>query len=179
MSCIAVGISGQVAAGKTTAGKALRDVGFGYTRISKVIDAVLAERGLPPTRENHQNVGLELHIDRGQAWLCEQAINLLRTNARALVLDGLRWPEDVTYMRERYGKAFLHIHVSAREAERERRFDALSKGIAYQDVISHPVEQHIAALAQKANRLLTNNGSRDAFLIDVLGSALEGVVHAC
>jgi dephospho-CoA kinase len=178
VSCIAVGISGEVAAGKTTAGKALRDVGFGYTRISKVIDAVLAERGLPPTRKNHQNVGLELHNDKGQAWLCEQAINLVEANTRALVLDGLRWPEDVAYMRERYGKTFLHIHVSAREAERERRFERMSKGIAYQDVTSHPVEQHVAALAQRADRVLTNNGRTNEFLVDVLGSVLERVVHA-
>lgn len=178
MNGIAVGISGEVAAGKTTAGEALESLGFGYTRISKVIDKVLAERGLEPSRENHQKVGLELHRDKGQAWLCENALALLPHDANALVLDGMRWREDVAYMKERYGSKFLHIHVAARERERKRRFEGDGKGIAYEDVISHPVEQQVAALANLADRMIENDGSKDAFLVEVLGSVLRRLVNA-
>lgn len=178
MTCIAVGISGEVAAGKSTAADELGARGFGYTRISKVIDLILDERGLERSRENHQTVGWELHNEKGQAWLCEQAIGLLGNTSKPLVLDGVRWRDDAAYMKKRYGSAFLHIHILAPEHERKRRFESEKKGISYEEVIAHPVEQQVAGLGLIADQVLINDESKHAFLVDVLGCVLERLVDA-
>jgi dephospho-CoA kinase len=178
VSSIAIGISGEVAAGKTTAGKALRRLGFGYTRISKVIDRELAAMGKGPSRERHQELGWKLHNEKGQAWLCEEAIALIGFVPVGVVLDGVRWPEDVEYLRKRYGRSLLHIHVTAPPDTRERRFKEDAKGIEYEDVISHPVEQAVASLANLADQVLANDGLKEAFLVDVFGAVIKKQLNA-
>lgn len=161
---VVVGISGSIAAGKTTASRHLESIGFGYTRISMVIDETLRERGLPPTRKNHQEVGMSLHEEMGQSWLCRRAVELLPDGIADIVIDGLRWVDDVRFFRERYGGRFLHIHVTAPQELRRIRFDADGKGIPFDAVVSHPVEQGIAAAAELADVTLANDGEVAPFL---------------
>ncbi|HZF95037.1 MAG TPA: ribonuclease H-like domain-containing protein [Allosphingosinicella sp.] len=154
---VVVGISGAMFAGKTTAAEFLRKRGFAYTRISLVIDDVLRERGEPLTRDNQQRVGLELHHDKGQRWLCRRAIERVSGDAADIVIDGLRWPEDAIYLAERFGARFHHIHISAPvEARRER---ARASGRLYEfDVANgHAVEQGVADVGLMAATHITND----------------------
>lgn len=177
-SRIAVGISGEVAAGKTTAAFQLKQLGFGYTRVSMVIDKVLLERGAQPSRERHQEVGWELHEGRGQAWLCEQAIELLPSDTPRLVLDGMRWADDVKYMRDRFGEKFIHVHVSAPIGLRKARFEHDDPTISFEEVITHPVEQGAAELAAMADIWLVNDGDKGTFQKRVEELILERLSNA-
>ena len=139
-----IGISGHIAAGKTTAARLIERRGFSYTRISRVIDDVIIMNGGVPDRMLRQEVGWRLHVEKGQEWLCERAIDLVK-GAKRIVVDGLRFPEDHIYFFERFGGRFVHIHI---EAAKEIRAHRLSK--ANESDLSaleaRPTEQEIEAL---------------------------------
>lgn len=161
---VAIGISGAVSAGKTTAARHLERSGFGYTRISMVIDEELREQGLAATRQNYQELGWRLHREKGQEWLCRRALELLPPDTTDLVVDGLRWEQDVRYLKERFGGRFLHIHIDAPEEVRRRRYDEAQRTAAFDDVAAHPVEQGIAALALLADAKVINDDDLESFL---------------
>jgi dephospho-CoA kinase len=172
---LAVGISGEMLAGKTTAARFLEGKGFAYTRISEVIDDVLRERGEPITRENQQRVGLELHKKRGQRWLCARAIDRLADTSSNAVIDGLRWPDDALYLRERFGKRFLHLHIFAADEILRKRALGCGKSEEYSRALGHPVESGVEAVGNLADAIVVNN-SDIASLEQKVYEALEEVI---
>ncbi|USU11440.1 DUF429 domain-containing protein [Sphingomonadaceae bacterium OTU29THOMA1] len=157
-----VGISGETMAGKTTAARLLERAGFAYTRISLVIDEVIRERGGIPDRTSRQEVGLELHENPGQRWLCRKAIERVPADVRAVVVDGLRWREDADYLRERFGGGFVHLHVLADDAVRLDRARRLGRGEELLTASRHPVESEVAALAGVADCVLVNDNGQQS-----------------
>src|SRR5205823_495241 len=77
---LAIGLSGPIGAGKTTAGQYLRDRGFAYARYSQVIDAIAQARGLEPTRDVKQFIGLEINRHGGQRGLGRALLTALEGN---------------------------------------------------------------------------------------------------
>lgn len=160
---LVVGFSGEIAAGKTTAARFLEREGFAYTRISLVIDDVLKRRGEDLTRENRQRVGLELHNEKGQRWLCRKAIEYLGVNANRIVVDGLRWPDDVQYFQERYGGRFHHIHILAPKDIRRVRAVAAGAGEAFDEASAHAVEEGVAAVESLSQCRILNDDDIGSF----------------
>lgn len=154
---LAVGISGEMLAGKTTAARFLESQGFAYTRISEVIDDVLRERHEPVTRQTQQRVGLELHNEKGQAWLCERAVDRLQGSPSKIVVDGLRWPEDAAYFRDRFGQRFRHIHISALDEIRRERALRSGRHSDFDRADHHPVESGIEAIGHLADISIAND----------------------
>lgn len=169
----AVGISGEMLAGKTTAARFLERQGFAYTRISEVIDDVLCERGEPITRENQQRVGLELHRDKGQAWLCAQAIDRLSGFPSRVVIDGLRWPDDAAYFRDRFGDRFRHLDIYAPDEVRRERAVRSGRQSDFDRADRHPVESGVEAVGKLADAVIVND-SDIATLEQRVYAALEG-----
>ena len=164
---LVIGISGQMYSGKTSVARLLEGYGFTYTRISAVIDDVLLERGEKPSRQSRQRVGLELHKQMGQRWLCRRTVERLGDQVGPIVIDGLRWSEDVAYFRERFGGRFLHIHIRAPYAQRLGRAALLGAANELIEAEGHPVESGIAALESLADVVLTNETSISALQSDV------------
>jgi predicted nuclease with RNAse H fold/dephospho-CoA kinase len=154
---IVVGISGEMFAGKTTAARFLESEGFAYTRISEVIDEVLEKRGELLTRENRQRLGKELHEAGEQRWLCRRAIERIAGTPKDIVVDGLRWPEDVAYLAERFGGRFRHLHISAPEHVRRQRADRLGRADEFDEAVQHPVESGVADLEASAEVCIIND----------------------
>lgn len=152
-----VGISGEMFAGKTTAARYLEREGFAYTRISEVIDDVLRERGEDLTRENQQRVGLELHQEKGQRWLCRRAIERIPGEPTKIVVDGLRWPDDVSYFAERYGGRFTHIHLEAPIETLRDRAKKLGRIDEFDTARNHQVESGIAYIASMTEDQIVND----------------------
>jgi len=159
---LVVGFSGEIAAGKTTAARFLEREGFAYTRISLVIDDELKSRGMEFSRENRQRVGLELHSDKGQRWLCRKAIERVEGSATQIVVDGLRWPEDVQYFQERYGGRFRHIHLLAAYETRRKRAVATGSTEAFDEATSHAVEQGVALVEGLSQCRISNDSDISA-----------------
>ena len=154
---LVVGISGEMLAGKTTVARFLEEHGFGYTRISEVIDDVLRIRGEPTTRENQQRMGLELHRTKGQRWLCARAIDRLGISHRKIVIDGLRWTADANYLRESFGGRFRHLHIFAPAEARRDRAKRSGREADFDRADHHPVESGIEAVGLMADLVIIND----------------------
>ncbi len=156
---IVLGISGRIAAGKTTLAKMLEERGFAYTRFSMVIDDLLQARGEKQTREARQREGLRVHSEHGQRWLAERVVKRVE-GERCIVVDGLRFLEDHSYLAERYGSNFLHIHVSTSAETRQRRYvEAGATADEFKSADAQTVEASIDQLALVAHSTVRNDGS--------------------
>lgn len=156
-----VGLSGPIAAGKTTVAKLLEKKGFAYTRFSQVIDEILDERGLARTRENRQAVGTEINEGGRQRELAERTIDRVGS-ANKIVVDGLRFPEDHAFLAELYGYNFKHIFLDADIANRTERL-ASRESLAINEAEAHmekalesPVEAMVPKMKTLANSVYFN-----------------------
>ena len=148
-----VGISGPIAAGKTTTARLLESVGFRYGRYSEVLADLAIERQRQPDRATLQELGNSVHLDPGQRWLNERLLNRLDADGlHDLVIDGLRWPEDHAFWVERFGPAFRHVHIRAPETLRRERYAKAGRGATEFDVAAtHEVESGVSTLAALAH----------------------------
>ena len=156
-----VGISGPIAAGKTTFARALERKGFAYTRFSLVLDDILAKQGRPLTRATRQKLGTEINASGRQRWLAEQTI-AKAGSGRMIVVDGLRFPDDNTFLIERFGARFLHIHVDADEDTRFQRYAGCGDDVGFSEASDASVESRVAELRVLAQDIFVNQGSKQA-----------------
>lgn len=120
--CLVVGVSGPIAAGKTAVSRYIEGKGFSYARFSAVIDDMLRQAGLPIDRLHRQAIGEQVNRSPGQRWLCRELLRRVPNDARRAVIDGLRFPEDHAFFAERFGRRFLHLHITATRSTREARY---------------------------------------------------------
>lgn len=159
------GISGPIAAGKTTVAKLLEEDGCAYTRFSLVIDDILAERGLELTRENRQEVGNEINQHGRQRELAERTIDRV-AGAERIVVDGLRFPEDYAFLVEKFGFNFQHIFVDASDQNRAIRFakrlnlDFESAKEEFERASAAQVEMMVPLMKDLAHMTIENNGTK-------------------
>ena len=172
-SIIAVGLSGPIAAGKTTAARLLERMGFRYCRYSEIIARELQARGTPIRRSALQQFGEEVHRSRFGQRKLQNKLAACVEQASRIVVDGLRHPEDSAFLRERWGTAALHLHVNASLAHRVRRytFDTDTSEEDFRLADSHPVEQNVQAMQNLADATLSNDGT-----IQDLESILRNIV---
>lgn len=157
---LVVGISGPIAAGKTTAAQALENRGFRYTRFSRVIDELLIAQGITPTREARQQLGIEVNQTGKQRWLCEMTVESAGSADR-IVVDGLRFPDDHACLFERFGLNFFHLHVTASKRVRRARYEQASCDGAFGSACVAPVEARVHELLALSNNVFSNEGSRE------------------
>ena len=153
-----LGLSGPIAAGKTTLSRKLEAAGYAYTRYSGVVEDELKRLGRPVNRSTLRQLGEEIHRDRGQRWLGWRLLERV-AGERKVVIDGLRFPEDHAFLREQYGPAYQHVHVAAAPAIRARRYSVRNPEDNFIEASGHPVEQAVQRLAQCADLTLVNEGS--------------------
>ena len=174
---IAVGLSGPIAAGKTTAARILERIGFRYCRFSEIIAKELRIRGAPVTRGALQEFGEEAHASRfGQRQLQNKLAVCVEQTPR-IVVDGLRHPEDRAFLRERWGIAALHVHVDASVVLRARRYTSETEASedAFRRAETHAVEQNVQVMQRLADSTLMNNRTihdLEANLRSVVGERL-------
>lgn len=159
-----VGLSGPIAAGKTTAAKYLEGKKkFGYARYSLVLEGILKERGERVNRSSLQKLGEEIHRDPGQRWLSNELVQSV-TDEQRIAIDGIRFPEDHAFMVETYGPAFQHIHVSASYETRKNRYlERGSSARAFERAVVHPVESMIDRVSLLTHQIIPNEASEERF----------------
>ena len=158
-SAVAIGISGPIAAGKTTLARALERSGFAYTRFSLVIDDLLVERGRALDRLNRQELGNEINAGGLQRWLGERTVARVG-DAEQIVIDGLRFPDDHAFMVERFGAAFRHVFIDAGAEIRRSRYAEGDVGESFDAASSAPVERRVSELRALAHEVFVNEGDR-------------------
>ena len=166
-----------MAAGKGTLAEVLEEKGFVYHSLSDAIRAELKVRGMPETRANLTEVGNDLRDIHGPGGL---AVRILQEceEGRNHIVDSIRNPAEVDVLREQ-GKAFTLICV---EASLPVRYERLVARGRVGDVASleefrfqeerelasdDPRTQQLLATEQKADLVVSNDGSIDEFQIAV------------
>ena len=159
-----IGLSGPLAAGKTTAARALESLGIHYGRYSQVIERIVCEKGIEPSRDALQAEGQRVHRKLGQRWLGRQLIsNLPRSDN--WIIDGMRFPEDHAFLVELFGPGFIHVHISAPQEERRRRYIARGGSAAeFEHAEIHTVESQVGHMEGLARIVIDNNASQETFL---------------
>ena len=154
---VAVGISGPIAAGKTTLARALEREGFAYTRFSIVLDEMLAEDGRPLTRANRQELGERVNRSGRQRELGERTIARAGA-AERIVVDGLRFPDDHAHLVERFGMRFRHVHIHADEKTRRTRYGPRRGDVGFDGASNAAVEERVRELRPLADDAFDNRG---------------------
>ena len=154
-----VGISGPIAAGKTTLARALEGIGFAYTRFSLVLDDVLSGQGQVLTRATRQRLGGEINASGRQRWLNEMTIARVGPTKK-IVVDGLRFPDDSAFLTERFGMRFLHIHIDADKETRRQRYSTLAEDVGFDEAVDATVEWRVTELCGLAHDTFVNGGSK-------------------
>jgi dephospho-CoA kinase len=171
-----IGISGSLASGKTTLARLLEKRGFAYGRYSAVIETIVRENGRIPSRDILQMEGDRIHRELGQRWLGRKLLSTLSRHGN-LVIDGLRFPEDHAFLVELYGPAFLHIHMSASQADRRDRYIARG-GTAEEFALAsaHDVEARVEELKGLAHYVYTGSALQEHTISEIV---LASSASAC
>ena len=158
---LAVGVSGPIAAGKTTLARALEQRGFAYTRFSLVLDDLLTERGLPRDRFNRQKLGNEINAGGRQRWLSARTVARV-ADADRIVIDGLRFPDDHAFMVERFGARFRHVFIEAGADVRCSRYENGDTDVSFGDASGASVERRVGEMRSLAHEVFVNQGDMSA-----------------
>lgn len=158
---IVIGLSGSIAAGKTTVAKMLQGMGFRYCRFSEVLESELRSAGQAVNRQTLQALGSKIHHSRfGQRQLQIKLAALVQ-GADKIVIDGLRHPEDHAFLYERWGFASVHLHIEASKEIRAVRY--VSRGNTteseFYDAEKHEIERSASNLMLLADHIVENRGS--------------------
>lgn len=154
---VVLGFSGATRSGKSALGQIFRREGWQYGRYSDILRRMLAESGAEITRSGLQRLGWIVHQEKGQRWLGRELLPRV-TNGTRIVIDGLRFFEDHAFLVERFGPAFVHIHLEADCEIRSQRTGSSAdedQGMAATE--AHPVEAQIQALKGVAQQVLRND----------------------
>ena len=168
-----LGLSGPMAAGKTTAARFLEGAGFRYCRFSEILEEELRASGTAVNRSTLQSLGEEAFNSRFGQRRVQNKLAKRVEGAERIVVDGLRQPEDWAFLRERWGFAAVHVHIRASAELRGKRYAERSGGSSssFRQASAHAVEQNVPVLERLAKRTIVNNG-----LVDELESELRGLV---
>jgi uncharacterized protein YprB with RNaseH-like and TPR domain/predicted nuclease with RNAse H fold/dephospho-CoA kinase len=153
-----IGLSGPIAAGKTTAAKLLESKGYHYGRFSQVLEVMLKNKGMEPNRAALQRIGEEVNKTKGQRWLGRRLLDGF-VQSTTLVIDGLRFPEDHAFMKETFGPGFIHVHLTAPKSMRLQRYVVRTGNKKeFLKAANHEVENQVKKLYSLANFVVNNEG---------------------
>ncbi|MGO9404983.1 MAG: AAA family ATPase [Terriglobales bacterium] len=160
---LVIGITGRIGAGKTSVGKYLNSAyGFYYTRYSQVLSDWFAKDD-PESKAHLQVVGWKVMAGGMQAELNARLISQLPAQSDCAV-DGLRHSLDYDSLKTAFSPGFYLLYVSSSPELRWRRLQSRYPDLEdFGRADSHPVEQQIDSLLDKAFAVLENHSSLQSF----------------
>ncbi|MFZ8830260.1 MAG: AAA family ATPase [Candidatus Aenigmatarchaeota archaeon] len=127
-----IGITGTLASGKSTVKNFfLSCFSSSSLSLSDIIEEELEKEGKELKRENFIEKGNELRKRYGNQILAEVAILTLskKIEKEVLIIEGIRNPGEVEFLRKKFGKDFVLIAVDApREIRFKRLFERKKEG---------------------------------------------------
>ncbi len=121
-----IGITGTIASGKDTVKKILQSKFNCYTvSLSSIIRAELEKKkNTNFSRKNLQDLGNELRRKYGGKILAMLAVEYLQKDKEVIIVDGIRNPGEIDFLREKFKDKFVLIGV---DAPAEIRFERIRK----------------------------------------------------
>lgn len=163
-----IGLTGKNGAGKTEVCEYLKKRSFEYHSLSDEIREEAGRRRLEITREVLIEQGNELREKHGPGILAERILGKLETDHN-YVIDSIRNPSEVDALRTRSDFTLLAVEADegirferSRKRGREQAAETLQQFIAEEEReldSDNPASQQLLATRQKADMVVTNNGS--------------------
>lgn len=173
-----VGLVGYIASGKSTVSEHFIERGFRYFKLSDVIRQECLNRGLEINRVNLQNIGNELREKHAPSYLIERTLQSAG-RSKKIIIDGIRNPEEITYLREN-APAFILGIIAPKYLRLERYMqrladrgeDGMNKSAFYradkreQGIGEDSTGQQVSACLEMVDHTIKNTGSLDDLLMD-------------
>lgn len=109
MERIIIGLTGSLCSGKGTIATHLKELGFRHFVLGDRVRDEVRSRHQDVTRTLLQDVGNELRDTYGGAVLAERTVKLLDDVEGNIVIDGLRNPEEIKYLRDVLGAKIVGV----------------------------------------------------------------------
>ena len=141
-------ISGPIASGKTTLSRLLElRLGFCVLSTREILTSLARDR------RALQATGASLDESTAGRWVRDELLGLRRRlpSKFSHVVDSVRTPEQVSWVRETFEGSVTHVHLTASAEELSGRYHSRFEGNRYQDVIADPVERRVSLLALSAD----------------------------
>ncbi len=178
-----IGITGTLAAGKSTVANILVEKGFKHYSVRKFLIEEIKRKGLEINRDNMILIGNELRGRYSPSYIAEQLYSVAKIKGGNSVIESLRNPSEVEALREK-GEFYL-IAVDADPKVRYERSDIRNeetdgKEISFEEFLSgeqremespDPTKQNIKKCVEMADFVIDNEGSTEE-LIDKIGGIL-------
>ncbi len=111
MSKLVIGLVGPICSGKGAVGDYLAHHGFAYQSLSDSVRDEVRSRQLPLERSVLQDVGNELRHTYGDHYWAERTLAKIDSNANLVVIDAIRNPGEIIYLRRIMGAAILAVNA--------------------------------------------------------------------
>jgi len=163
-----VGVTGKRLSGKNEVADHLKGRhGFVILDFTQhVLGPILKDRKKPVDRFNLTNLALELRREGGPAALAK-ILSRKVSHGKNYVIAGIRYPEEVHYMREAFGSRFVLIAVDAPLKDRFRRIRSMNRskdaGMSMKEFMrteSLPNEVPIPKAMRMADFTIRNTGTK-------------------
>lgn len=112
MKRVVVGLVGPIASGKGFLAKYLVANGFSHFSLSDRVREEVDLRGLKRERETLQDVGNELRANFGGCVLAVRTATLIPEEVELVVVEGIRNPSEVNYLREVFGITIIGVDAA-------------------------------------------------------------------
>jgi adenylosuccinate synthase len=157
-------LSGHVCAGKSTLATSLAEQ-FGFKHIKTWNFIKARGEHLQLQRTALQDFGEALDRKTGGAWVRDDLQKIVRNEASdgLFVVDSVRHPGQIEFLRKAYGRRIIHVHLTADVQELERRYKARSKAGteitelgSYAQVLQNPTEASVEDLSLTADVVINS-----------------------
>lgn len=157
-------LSGHVCAGKSTlAGKLAEQFGFKHVKTWNFIQA--RGKHLSLERGALQGYGEYLDTKTKGAWLRDDLQKIEREEKpdTLIIVDSVRHPGQIEYLRNAYRRQIIHVHLTADRAELEKRYEKRKKSKSdieemgtYAQVLENKTESNVEALGDIADIVINS-----------------------
>ncbi|MEN9649139.1 MAG: hypothetical protein RL094_106 [Candidatus Parcubacteria bacterium] len=175
---IIIGLTGTIGAGKGTVVDYLtKEKGFVHYSAREVLTREVEKRGMPLNRDSYAHVANGLRNVHGPFYIAEQLFIEAKKHGRNAIIESLRTPGEVNFLRENPGFVLLAV-----DADIETRYERIKRRKSETDHISFekfksdneremtsvdPYSQNINACIAMADAVVHNQGSLEALYVEV------------
>ena len=114
--------------------------------------------GEPPTRAALQRIGAELDTATDGRWVADRlSRRIYDADARLVIIDAARISGQIDGLRQAFGRAVRHVHITAsretcaRRYEERRSRSEVEESISYDEVMADPTEAQVDSLGLMAD----------------------------
>jgi dephospho-CoA kinase len=178
-----IGLAGKMGSGKTAVSDHLhKKHGAKQMRFSQILLDVLTRLHLPGSRENLQKLGYALRTAVGESVIVDAfKKDLAAEKAQVLVVDGVRYPNEVDLVRSFPGSVLLYLDAP-QKVRYERCVKRGEKGeanISFEEFVAaenRATESHLDEIKDLADYCIGNEGPREELYLkvdDILAKKLK------